>query len=135
MTGGRERLSNRRLSCNRVMSCGPYEFDFGFGFHRTGAVREVFINNRKVGSELEGMLQDGCVLISLLLQHHVAPAELARSVGRHGTDPDKPEQTVPTSILGVVVDAVVQVQAEDGEAIRKLYLAQQKQKSKPREDA
>lgn len=135
MNGGRERLPNRRLSCNRVMSCGPYEFDFGFGFHRTGAVREVFINNAKVGSEIEGMLQDGCVLISLLLQHHVAPAELARSVGRHDTDPNDPDKTVPTSMLGVIVDAVVQVDAEDGAAIRKLYLAEQNRNPEPPEAA
>lgn len=50
----------------------------------TGEPREIFTHGARVGSNMDAILDDSSILLSLLLQHGVEPAALARSVGRLG---------------------------------------------------
>ncbi len=60
-------------------------YEVTVGFHpTTGKVREVFCHGAKAGSNMDGLLDDACILLSLLLQHGLAPAALAASMGRLG---------------------------------------------------
>ena len=49
---------------------------------RAPTVREVFISRAKGGSELEAVLDDASVVISIALQHEIPAEALARSVTR-----------------------------------------------------
>ena len=59
---------------------------------------EVFAGGAKSGSELDGLLDDAAILISLLLQNGVEPAALAKTVGRLG------DGTAPASVIGAIID-------------------------------
>jgi len=62
---------------------------------------EVFTHGAKVGSAMDGILDDVCIALSLLLQHGVEPAELATSMGRLG------DGKAPASIVGALTDLLV----------------------------
>ena len=66
----------------------------------------MFAGGAKSGSELDGLLDDAAILISLLLQHGVEPDALTRTVGRHGTE--------PASIIGAIVDLLDEQAPESG---------------------
>ena len=81
----RERLPDRRPNQTIDMVYDGTCYAVTVGFHPdTGEPREVFTGGVKVGSTMDGILDDACILLSLLLQHHVKPAALARSMGRLG---------------------------------------------------
>jgi 2-keto-3-deoxy-L-rhamnonate aldolase RhmA len=59
----------------------------------------VFTHGMRSGSTLDALLADACVVVSLLLQHGVEPADLAASMGRLGN-------AEPASVIGAVIDLV-----------------------------
>jgi len=65
---------------------------------------EVFYaDGQRHGSQLQHTIQDACVLISLLLQHGVAPFAIAKSLSTasaFGTEQ-------PSSIIGTIADDVL----------------------------
>ena len=67
--------------------------------------REVFYSaGFKSGSQLEFQIQDTCVLISLLLQHGLRPAEIAKSLARR----EQPDGSMAYgSITGMIADQLV----------------------------
>lgn len=112
----RERLPNRRINVTEPLRWQGYELELTVGFGVSGMVREVFVNNAKVGSEIEGMLQDACVVISILLQRHHPLVSLAQSIGRHGAD-DGP----PTSLLGEIIDRMAAIEDTHKPDIARAY--------------
>lgn len=62
---------------------------------------EVFVSAQKTASMLEALARDGAILMSFALQYGAGAAELAAAMSRG----DKEE---PSSLLGAVLDAVVQ---------------------------
>ena len=60
----------------------------------TGEPREVFTHGVKVGSTMDGILNDTCILLSILLQHGVQPSLFVGSMGRLGPSGE------PASIVG-----------------------------------
>ena len=113
----RERLPNRRpnetveltFDGTRYAVTIGYRLDRpspeGFG-PQGGRPGEVFTHGAKVGSTMDALLDDACVAISLLLQHDVAPEQLAASMGRLGDD------RAPASILGALADILAAHQSE-----------------------
>ena len=67
---------------------------------------EVFADVAK-GGDMQWAIADACVVISLALQHGIAPADLAKSLGRVPSW----QGEVPASPLGAVVNAIMEVQA------------------------
>lgn len=95
----RARLPDRRPSVTMklVHDCRPYSVTIGFDLS-TGKIGEVFTHGAKIGSAMDGILDDACVALSLLLRHGVAPAALAASMGRLG------DGKTPASIIGALSD-------------------------------
>src|SRR3990172_2934730 len=95
----RRRLPDRRpsLTTELVHECRSYSVTLGF-YLATGRIGEVFTHGAKVGSNMDRILDDACVALSLLLQHGVEPAALASSMGRLG------DGKTPASIIGALTD-------------------------------
>ena len=102
----RTRLSNRRPNETTTLVFGGMSFAVTIGFFpandRPG---EVFASGAKSGCDLDYLLDDACVALSLLLQHGVQPAALAKSMGRSG------DGTAPASIIGVLADRLAEQEA------------------------
>ncbi|CUA90646.1 TSCPD domain [Chelatococcus sambhunathii] len=98
----RQRLPDRRpsLTTELVHECRSYSVTIGFN-PATGRIGEVFTHGAKVGSTMDGILDDACIALSLLLQHGVEPAELGSSMGRLG------DGKAPASIIGALADLLV----------------------------
>ena len=102
----RERLPNRRPNETTTLVFGGMSFAVTIGFFTTdGRPGEVFASGAKSGCDLDYLLDDACVALSLLLQHGVAPAALAKSMGRAG------DGATPASIIGALADRLAEVRS------------------------
>ncbi len=109
-TAPRERLPDRRPNQTRELTWAgsddqPTEFSVTVGFYMDGRPAEVFCNGAKVGSTMQALLQDACVVMSIALQYGVVPAELAHSMGR---TPLSETESVPASIIGAIAEVLAQ---------------------------
>ena len=96
----RQRLPDRRPSKTVTFDHGGTSYALTIGFYLDGRPGEVFTGNAKVGSAMDALLDDACILISLLLQNSVEPAALAKTMGRLG------DGTAPASVIGAIVDLI-----------------------------
>ncbi len=98
----RERLPNRRTNETVAVTHDgrPYSVTLGFD-PATGEVREIFANGAKTGSAMDGILDDSCILLSILLQHGVQPSTFAGSMGRLGHSGE------PASVIGRLAGLLV----------------------------
>jgi hypothetical protein len=95
----RQRLPDRRPSSTTVLMHGGRSYSVTIGFDSANErVGEVFTHGAKVGSNMDAILDDACIALSLLLQHGVEPASLASSMGRLG------DGSTPASIIGALAD-------------------------------
>lgn len=95
----RRRLPHRRPSITRTLMHDGRAYAVSLGFDPADAwLGEVFTHGAKVGSNMDGILDDACIALSLLLQHGVEPAALAATMGRLG------DGTTPASIIGALAD-------------------------------
>ena len=95
----RRRLPHRRPSVTRTLMHDGRAYAVSLGFDPAdGWLGEVFTHGAKVGSAMDGILDDACIALSLLLQHGVEPATLARTMGRLG------DGQTPASIIGALAD-------------------------------
>lgn len=70
-----------------------------------GAPAEVFADTPR-GGDLQASIADACVLISLALQHGLAPADLAKSLGRVPVWTE-PGAVAPASPVGAIVGVLL----------------------------
>jgi len=101
----RARLPDRRPAETIAIEHGGMGFDVTVGFYPDGRPGEVFTHGAKTGSMIDGLLDDACVVVSLLIQNGVEPRALARSMGRLGDEQ-------PASVIGAVVDLAARLGAE-----------------------
>ncbi len=81
----RQRLPDRRPNQTVELIYDGARYEVTVGFHpATGEAQEVFCHGAKAGSNMDAILDDACILLSLLLQHGVEPASLAATMGRLG---------------------------------------------------
>ena len=82
----RHRLPDRRLTeTRRVVTPEGHSIHLSIGYDpdMPDRPREVFYSaGFRSGSQLEFQVQDACVLISLLLQHGLRPADILPSLAR-----------------------------------------------------
>jgi hypothetical protein len=74
-------------------------FTVTVGFYSDGTPGEVFIDGCKTGNDIESIARDAGVLLSLALQHAVAPETIRHAITRGASEE-------PASILGAVVDSI-----------------------------
>ena len=101
----RVRRPERRPAAPAVIASDGMRFAVTIGFYPDGRPGEVFTHGAKVGSAMDGLLDDACVVVSRLLQHGVDPADLGSSMGRLGDDR-------PASVIGAVIDLAARASAE-----------------------
>jgi len=104
----RERLPDRRPAVTGEVVWSGHRIAVSAGFLADGRVGEVFASGARYGSDLQRLLDDACVVISLALQHGARPADLGRSLGRLPV-PGSEEAHEPASVLGAVVDWLAEV--------------------------
>ena len=97
----RARLQDRRPSMTMqfVYEANNYSVTLGFNV-ANDRIGEVFTHDAKIGSAMDRILDDACVVLSLLLQHGVSPDALASSMGRLG------DGSSPASIIGALADLI-----------------------------
>ena len=93
----RRRLPQRRAAIAVDLEHAGHRFRMQIGCFPDGAIGEVFLNATKQNSALDAFAADASILISLLLQHNVTPAEIGHALRR------APDGTA-ASLVGAVVD-------------------------------
>ena len=94
----RQRLPNRRPNETFDLQFDGVPYAVTVGFFLDGRLGEVFTHGAKVGSSLDGLLDDACVVLSILLQFGVEPRQLAPSMGSLGDGRGR------ASVIGAICD-------------------------------
>lgn len=81
-----------------------------FGLDAKDVVREVFCNVAKTGTDLQALINDACVNMSISLQFGARIGDLAHALGELRDEVD-PENR-PASILGAIAVAGAELEAE-----------------------
>lgn len=119
----RERLPNRRLTVTEDILWGDHTWLVGIGFDRGGRAREVFVQGVKTGADFEGLLDDACILMSLLLQSGASAQALSHHLcregapGRAGADLETPA----ASIIGALSARIHNIEDDVGDGLREAY--------------
>jgi hypothetical protein len=78
----RERLPNRRPAVTVDLVVGQRTHKATIGFDLRGAPKEIFLAGAREGSDMQYVLEDTAVLVSVALQCGVSAEAMARSVSR-----------------------------------------------------
>ena len=104
----RQRLPNRREQVTeeiRWLEPGGQLYKVSIGLDDERIVREIWIRSTKIGSDMEALLDDACVLVSRLLQNGAPLEVIVRTLGREGADPSSPS----ASILGYALKRALEM--------------------------
>lgn len=112
MRPARSPLPQRRPSVTREVTLAGRPVAVTVGFYLDGRPGEVFADGPKEGSQMQSVLSDACVLISIALQHGLTPADLAHSLGRSPAPWLGEGATVWASPVGLILDVVRASEAE-----------------------
>jgi ribonucleoside-diphosphate reductase alpha chain len=103
----RATLPTRRPNCTVSVDWQGRPLDVTIGFDpATGQPREVFANTPK-GGDMQAALADASVILSIALQHGIAPADLGKSLGRVPVLWGDEGATQPASPVGAIVEAIL----------------------------
>ena len=125
----RQKLNNRRPTITRVLETETDKYYVSFGLDLGDlTIREVFIRGSKIGSDMERLLDDASVVLSLALQYglpldqllhslHTGREEggtsiVARAIALMNEEIDKIQETVPNGGTSPLED----VPAKEGAA-------------------
>src|SRR6185369_1698503 len=95
----REALPSRRRSTNVTFRYRNMPVEMQMGFYDDGRLGEIFLNTRMFGSEIDVIMHDVALAVSIALQHVATMDELARSAARA-------EGGKPDGIISVIADTV-----------------------------
>ena len=77
----RHKLNNRRPTISRVLETETDTYHVSFGLDLSDmTIREVFIGGSKIGSDMERLLDDASVVLSLALQYGLPLDQLLHSL-------------------------------------------------------
>jgi ribonucleoside-diphosphate reductase alpha chain len=105
----RQRLPHRRGAIALDIEHAGHRYRMHIGYFPDGTLGEVFLDAAKQNSTLDAFAADAAILVSLLLQNGVLPAEIGHALRR------APDGTA-ASLIGAVVDRLV----EEGGAPQRL---------------
>lgn len=105
----RHELPNRRLSDTlklKTLDGITVHLSIGFDPTEINRPREVFYSSGfRSGTQLEFLIQDACVLISILLQHGHKPEDICKSLSSV-EKPDADGEIAYASIIGMIAEAL-----------------------------
>ncbi len=103
----RATLPHRRSNVTRLVQWDGHEFSVTIGLDpQTWQPAEVFADTAK-GGQMQCTIADACVVVSIALQHGIAPADLAKSLGRTPVLWGDEGATQPARPVGAVVEAIL----------------------------
>lgn len=118
----RRQLPARRLQVTDKFEWHGKHYLLSAGFDSDGRVGEVFLAGTKAGTDLNGLMTDACVLLSLLLQYGGRSAwiagRLAGLVPAENPHDDEPELT---SLIGLVARRAAALEREYGAEMKANY--------------
>lgn len=88
---------------------GGQYYEVSFGLH-DGRVMECFASGSKSGSDMQAILNDACIAISVLLQHGVRAGKLAQMLGENRAEGETCGP--PSSPLGAIARAAALIDME-----------------------
>ena len=97
----REILPQRRSNETFTLRHDDRDYTVTLGFFEDGSLGEVFLNGAKAGSDMEAVMHDGAVLLSLLIQHAIPLRAIKHAITRD-------EDGQPETIIGAVVDKITE---------------------------
>ncbi len=92
----RLKLPSRRLAENHDVIFQGMEVQVTLGWSDDGHIKEVFASTRKIGTQMDTMVRDTSVLLSIALQMHATAEMLQRSL-------TMTESGTPEGFAGVIV--------------------------------
>ena len=102
----RATLPLRRPNATRAVAWDGHAFGVTVGLDpATGRPAEVFADLPK-GGQMQAVLSDACVIVSIALQHGISVAALGKSLGRVPLPWGEPGATAPASPVGAILDAL-----------------------------
>lgn len=114
----RQRLPNRRPAVNGVLRHGNREFILSVGFTTQGRAAEVFLDGHKTGSDAELLVDDLCIVLSMLLQFGARPEKILAALQRPGRDGD-----ADRSLIEALLEQVTRIEADGGAIVREIETA------------
>jgi hypothetical protein len=93
----RHGLPQRRPCDTLDLRVGSQLYQVTVGFYANGGVGEVFVAGAKCGSDLDAVMRDAAILLSLALQYGVPVETIAHAITRESNGS-------ASSIIGAVVD-------------------------------
>ena len=96
----RKKLPHRRPSVTRTFETTSDRYHISFGIDpEDQQAREIFIHGSKIGSDLEILLDDASIILSLALQHGLPLSQLM-----HSLNTDREEEG--KSVLAAAIKSV-----------------------------
>ena len=99
----RIRLPDRRRNLIRDIAFGGQAFTVCIGYDRAGRPLEVFADGQKTGSTMAAFIDDACIVISIALQHGIAPDDLADSLSTVPVWENGVQGEGPASPIGAIL--------------------------------
>ena len=96
----RNRLPDRRECSTFDVWHGGQRFHVSVGHFRDGSIAELFITGPKSGSDLEAVVHDAAIILSIAAQHNVPLDPIRHAVTRNADGS-------PSSIVGAVLERLV----------------------------
>ena len=106
----RQKLPNRRRQQTDELRHGEHTFLVSCGFDDAGRVKEVFAKGFRQGTDMDALIDDAMILLSIAQQHGETAERIRGSMSRHGGGISA--ATEPASIIGAVVDLVAEIERE-----------------------
>lgn len=101
----RQQLPNRRHSNTVRVEHKGQSFFLTFGMDEHFRVVEVFGNSSKLSSDMDFLVADACIVISIALQHGIFVHELKKSVKKQPNEVEgRPDRMA--SLIGVILEAL-----------------------------
>ena len=106
----RQKLNNRRPTITRVLETETAKYYVSFGLDLSDfTVREVFIRGSKIGSDMEILLDDASVVLSLALQYGLPLEQLLHSLH---TGREEGGTSIIAKVIAVMNEEIDKIKAE-----------------------
>jgi hypothetical protein len=107
----RERLPNRRPSLTEDIGVGDRVYSATIGFDRFCRPKEIFLAGAREGSDMQAVLDDTAIVVSLALQNGIPAAALRMSMSRAPL-PHSGAPRAPASVIGAAIDFIARLEIE-----------------------